>query len=86
LQQANRRFGGVPKVSKMTPSKFASGTGLQIPLKTPGFSFRPKCDRHFNFPRPVLRGVWAFPAIVFDKSHSQIARNTRCNASRDFPR
>jgi len=36
LQQANLRFGGVPKVSKITPSKFASGTGLQILAQNAG--------------------------------------------------
>ena len=56
----------------MTPSKFASGTGLQIALKTASFSFRSESDCRFNFPRPVFRSVWALPTIVLSQSKSEI--------------
>ena len=52
------------KLSQVAARKFTSGSGLKITLKTASFSFRSECDCCFDFPWPVLRCVWAFPAVV----------------------
>ena len=36
---------------------------------------RTECDCCFDFPRSVLRRIWAFPAIVLSQSRSEIGGN-----------
>ena len=61
-----RAFGAKhsPESCHKWPRKFTSGSCLKITFKTAGFSFRSECDCCFDFPWPVLRCVWAFPAVV----------------------
>jgi hypothetical protein len=56
----------------MPPSKFASGTGLQIPLKTASLGLRSESDCGFDSPWRVPRCVWAFPTIVFDEARVEV--------------
>jgi hypothetical protein len=55
-------------------SALTSRSGLQIAFKTTSLSLGSERDCHFNLPRPVLRRMRAFRAVVLDESGIEIVR------------